>query len=116
VLAGHSSRASGVGEAGQAATLIGSIYARISPWFRTKRMHECISACGISTTTKVLDVGGSDWNWSFVDVRPRLTIVNLHPPPTDDGRRRPWIVADGRSLPFPDGAFDFAYSNSGIEH
>lgn len=44
-----------------------------------------------------------------------MTIVNLEPP-KNPVRRIDWVVADARRLPFRDGAFEVAFSNSVIEH
>lgn len=60
--------------------------------------------------TRILDVGGTALNWSFVSERPRVTLLNL---PTDDEAD---VVGDGRCLPFRDRAFDIVFSNSVIEH
>jgi SAM-dependent methyltransferase len=60
-------------------------------------------------------VGGYVYYWSFFDQMPRVTIVNIEPPENPD-RRIDWVVADARRLPFRDGAFDVAFSNSVIEH
>lgn len=65
--------------------------------------------------TRVVDLGGYSYYWGYLSPRPRVTIVNLEPPaqlePGFD-----WVIADGRRLPFRDGAFDVAFSNSVIEH
>ena len=66
----------------------------------------------LSTETRVLDVGGYKYNWTLVDAVPLLTIVNL----TIQKEKGVTVVADGRYLPFQDGAFDISYSNSVIEH
>jgi hypothetical protein len=63
----------------------------------------------------VLDVGGTAMNWEYLNVRPKLVILNT-------GRERrdaegvEWVAGDGCSLPFADGAFDIVFSNSVIEH
>lgn len=41
--------------------------------------------------------------------------MNLEPPSTPEPRFD-WVVADGRNLPFRDGAFDVTFSNSVVEH
>jgi len=46
---------------------------------------------------------------------PRVVIVNLEPPSTPEPRFD-WVIADGRNLPFRDGAFDVTFSNSVVEH
>ena len=41
--------------------------------------------------------------------------MNLEPPSTPEPRFD-WVIADGRNLPFRDGAFDVTFSNSVVEH
>ena len=60
--------------------------------------------------TRILDVGGTALNWSFVRTRPRITFLNL---PTDGDSN---VIGDGRHLPFRDRSFDLVFSNSVIEH
>lgn len=83
--------------------------------FRTRRMHKFQKLFGLVPENRVLDVGGTPFNWSLLSERPKLTILNLSFP-----RKREktiwWIVADGRYLPFKDKVFDIVFSNSVIEH
>jgi hypothetical protein len=86
--------------------------------FRRRRMKCFVDDFGVSSSTRVLDVGGNSFNWQFVDVRPRLTFVNIgadyfghHLAATD---RR--VVADGCDLPFGDQTWDIVFCNSVIEH
>lgn len=69
----------------------------------------------ITAETQILDVGGFVFNWSLMPVRPHLTILNLDFP-LESERAASWVVADGRSMPFHDGAFEMVFSNSVIEH
>jgi hypothetical protein len=88
---------------------------RIVRWFRRRRMRRFERTFAITAATRVLDVGGTAINWEYLSVRPRLVILNT-------GRERrdaegvTWVVGDGCSLPFPNGAFDIVFSNSVIEH
>jgi hypothetical protein len=65
---------------------------------------------GLRPDTRILDVGGTALNWSFVRTRPRITFLNL---PTDGDSD---VIGDGRYLPFRDRSFDLVFSNSVIEH
>ncbi|BBM69083.1 class I SAM-dependent methyltransferase [Rhodothermus marinus] len=79
-------------------------------------MESFIHLFKVDSTTKVLDVGGTLLNWSFVKVQPRLTILNIHPPGESVPPHVEWIVGDARSMPFKDQSFDVVFSNSVIEH
>lgn len=69
----------------------------------------------LSAQTRVLDVGGSIFNWELVPVRPKLTIMNLaFSHPARAGAH--WVAGSGTALPFADDSFDIVFSNSVIEH
>jgi hypothetical protein len=70
----------------------------------------------ITEQTRILDVGGTPLNWSLVEVRPCVAIVNMPRAREPFEPRFTWVSADGRLLPFRDGAFDVVFSNSVIEH
>jgi Methyltransferase domain len=70
----------------------------------------------ITPNTRILDIGGSPAIWEFLTVRPRLTILNFPSALEPDAKSLEHVAADGRMLPFKDGAFDIAFSNSVIEH
>lgn len=85
-------------------------------YFRKRRMREFARTFGITPETRVLDVGGTPFNWSLLSVRPRLTILNL---PRTKEEMEPgvnWVGGDGCLLPFRDRSFDVVFSNSVIEH
>lgn len=79
-------------------------------------MQRFIADFGITPQTRVLDIGGTIYNWTLTPIRPRLTLLNMprasEPAPEGVGR----VAADGCVLPFTDGAFDVVFSNSVIEH
>jgi hypothetical protein len=84
---------------------------------RERRMSELWTRLGLGADDRVLDVGGLPFNWSLLPESPRLVMLNLDlPDGPGPGPRVSWIVADGRRLPFRDGAFDLVYSNAVIEH
>jgi SAM-dependent methyltransferase len=84
--------------------------------FRVTRMLSFCETLELRTETRVLDVGGTAWNWSLGPVSPNVTLVNI--PLSREGLKNdpPLVIGDGRSLPFADGAFDVVFSNSVIEH
>lgn len=79
-------------------------------------MQQFANWFGITPRTTVLDVGGNSVNRSFASARPKLVAVNPYKPKLPADLEIPWVVADGRHLPFRRGQFDVAYSNSVIEH
>src|SRR5947209_3510992 len=71
---------------------------------------------GITSRTRILDVGGSADIWEVASVTPQLTILNLPSAlgPCLSGTLL--VGGDGRMLPFSDKSFDIVFSNSVIEH
>ena len=94
---------------------INVFYDIFSRLFRTRRMHKFQKLFGLVPENRVLDVGGTLFNWSLLSEHPRLTILNFSLP-REKERTISWIVADGRYLPFKDNVFDIVFSNSVIEH
>ena len=95
---------------------IHALYGTIARRFRARRMRDFIQQYQVTPETRILDVGGTLFNWNLVSVQPRLTILNLSPPPSSLPDHIEWIVDDGRTLPFAEESFDICYSNSVIEH
>ena len=94
---------------------IPAIHRPIGRYFRRRRFDRFVRAFRVNDATRVLDLGGYAYYWSFFESLPRLTIVNLEPPAAPDPRFD-WVIADGRRLPFRDSAFDVTFSNSVVEH
>ena len=69
----------------------------------------------LTTESRILDVGGSEFNWGLLRFSPHVVLLNLSVPRERESNFT-WVVADGRYLPFKNGAFDVVYSNSVIEH
>ena len=89
---------------------------RILRHFRSRRMRRFAGVFGVTDETRILDVGGTPFNWSLVDVRPRVTIVNMPRAREAFDVQFTSVFADGRDLPFRDRSFDIVFSNSVIEH
>jgi hypothetical protein len=79
-------------------------------------MRRFARAFEITSETRILDVGGTPFNWSFLDVQPRVSLVNMPLARADFDESFTCVFADGRRLPFRDSAFDIVFSNSVIEH
>lgn len=91
----------------QRSPLIHRLWYLLGRRFRRKRMVAFLSSFAVSAETTILDVGGSRSFWRGIPAR--VIVVNLLPGSAD-------LVADARDLPFKDGSFDIAFSNSLIEH
>jgi SAM-dependent methyltransferase len=91
-----------------------AVYRVFQNWFRPRRMRKMTVRSGMTSDTTVLDVGGTELNWEYSQVRPVLTILNVTP--NSDQKIGQQVVGDGCRLPFGDNAFDFVFSNSVIEH
>jgi ubiquinone/menaquinone biosynthesis C-methylase UbiE len=73
----------------------------------------------IKSSTLILDVGGSFFNWQFIAARPTIVLLNLTAEYLGERRDRGEflrVIGDGCHLPFKDGAFDVVFCNSVIEH
>lgn len=84
--------------------------------FRERRMRNFAALFGVTESTRILDVGGTPSNWLLLDVRPRVTLLNM-----PRAREEAWpgftlVAADGCQLPFGNQSFDIVFSNSVIEH
>ena len=102
----------------EAATIrlsIPQLHAPVARYFRGRRFQWFAQAFRIEAETRVLDLGGYEYYWSYFEQPPRVTIANLDrsPPRSTDFR---WVAADARALPFADDAFDVVFANSIIEH
>lgn len=88
---------------------------RLFGGFRRRRMEHFFRHFNVQPDTRILDIGGREFNWTLVPFVPQVTILNLSQQGEQSGRFE-WIQADARKLPYSDGAFEIAYSNSVIEH
>ncbi|NJK79118.1 MAG: methyltransferase domain-containing protein [Chloroflexaceae bacterium] len=95
------------------------LYPRIQRFFRSRRMRAFVRHFQPTAATRILDVGGTPFNWSLIpnveNTALPVTFLNVHKPGPRE-RGAPWVVADARFLPFREGSFDILYSNSVLEH
>jgi methyltransferase family protein len=84
--------------------------------FRSRRMRLFEKTFAISTSTRILDVGGSPAIWDFLTVRPRVTVLNFPSALERDTAQLDYVAANGLLLPFKKNAFDIVFSNSVVEH
>ncbi len=86
--------------------------------FRRRRMRAFAQTFDPSASTRVLDVGGTPYNWQLRGSSARVTLLNLKIPEGADALPPQWVavVGDATRLEFEDGSFDVGFSNSVIEH
>jgi SAM-dependent methyltransferase len=92
------------------------IVERVSRRFRARRMRRFVRDFSITPHTRVLDIGGTPYNWTLAPVQPRLTLLNMPRAREAAPEGLDWVDGDGCALPFGDGSFDVIFSNSVIEH
>ena len=95
------------------------VWSFLSTKFRTRRMERFVRQLGIGPETRVLDVGGTEFNWRLVPERSRPSVVVLNIKAPKVARTLPqatWVLGDATNLPFRDDAFDVVFSNAVLEH
>ena len=88
--------------------------------WRRKRMDAMLQLVGLPQEVRIVDLGGTHEIWQGFDHDFHVTLVNL-PEASGPGMRHPdfnYVEHDACDLTdvFPDLSFDFAFSNSTIEH
>ena len=78
-------------------------------------------ALGVTSQTKILDVGGNFFVWQIaaeygLPQPDQITLLNIYEESGELPSNVRWVVGDGCKLPFADGEFDVVFSNSVIEH
>jgi len=99
-------------------TLYSRIYLFIFPFFLKKRMRNFVKTFSPTRETKILDVGGTTYNWNLIDCQSHITLLNLTVPQgiRSESQNIFFIEGNGLSLQYQDASFDIFYSNSVIEH
>ncbi len=97
------------------ASSFADIHRPLARFFRSRRLRRFARSFELDPQTSVLDLGGSEYYWPWLKVRPRVIVANFE---QRDLKKADldWVRADGRNLPFKDGAFDVVYCNSVLEH
>jgi hypothetical protein len=88
--------------------------------WRAERMRDMLARLCLPAGARVIDLGGSEFNWRLVEHDFHVTLVNLpgFNPSLTDPARFTSIEGDACDLRgvVPDGSFDLVFSNSTIEH
>ena len=94
------------------------VYGALMRGFRRRRMARFAVRFEPKPDTRILDVGGSAFNWRLSGIVSRVTLLNLAPPKDADSLPSHLMAvrASGTDLPYADHAFDIVFSNSVIEH
>jgi hypothetical protein len=96
-------------------TVFEHIYVR----FRRRRMRRFLDVFAPSPHIRLLDIGGTPHTWVNVAgdaAQFSITFINTRNNSYIKGDRFTSTIGDATAMPFPDNAFDIAFSNSVIEH
>ncbi len=102
--------------------LLERLYAKggIARKWRERRFKRFCELIGVPPRAKIIDLGGTQYNWELVENDYHITIVNLPGinQKKNDTEKFHFVVGDATDLSdlFPDKAFDIVFSNSVIEH
>lgn len=99
--------------------IVSQIYDQIFKIWRPGRMKRFIALVNPRANETVLDVGGCPGFWAGAGLEiNRIDALNTYPQPDALDQTPPVkaMIGDGCNLPFPNGAYDIAFSNSVIEH
>ena len=94
--------------------LIHRIYGLLGRRRRRARMRAFLESFRPAPETTILDIGGTAAFWQGLDLN--VTLLNKEAPPAAADGGLPYVEGDAVRIPFADGSFDVAFSNSMIEH
>ncbi|MGB3300040.1 MAG: methyltransferase domain-containing protein [Phormidesmis sp.] len=86
--------------------------------FRTKRMTKFLKIIDPQPDEKILDIGGTVFNWKLINCKNEITLLNLTVPKVVDKvpSNVSFVIGDGTHLKYSDKEYDICFSNSVIEH
>jgi predicted SAM-dependent methyltransferase len=88
-------------------------------YFRRRRMKRFLSLFCPSSEVCILDIGGTAQTWTHESkgCAPfSITLINVRSHGQIEDSRFAVVEGNATAMPFPDNAFDIAFSNSVIEH
>ncbi|MBC8353974.1 MAG: methyltransferase domain-containing protein [Planctomycetes bacterium] len=85
---------------------------------RGRRMRRFEQELKPSSSDRILDVGGGCFNWQFVSLPLRVTLLNLYKCPIDLDAPVTFesVEGDATDLAYEDASYEIVFSNSVIEH
>jgi SAM-dependent methyltransferase len=94
------------------------VYGALLRGVRRRRMHRFARTFGPDEPSRVLDVGGSRFNWELSSLRSPVVLLNVDRPRNAAAlpARFALVTGSGTDLPCRDASFDVVFSNSVIEH
>jgi hypothetical protein len=87
--------------------------------FRKSRMARFVETIAPQPSDKILDVGGTIFNWNLIDYKNDVVLLNILEPDNvgeDVPANFSFVTGDGTDLKYLDREFDICFSNSVIEH
>ena len=87
--------------------------------FRRRRMKRFMALFAPGSATRVLDIGGTPQTWEVEAEGAAefpVTLINIRANAVVPAGRFRTVEGDATALPFADGSFEIAFSNSVIEH
>lgn len=95
------------------------LYAVVINPFRKRRMARFLRVIDPQPAERILDVGGTLFNWKLIGYEGNVILLNL----AASGDKETivpgnfsFVVGDGTALPYDDEEYDVCFSNSVIEH
>ena len=97
---------------------IHNIYNWFFKYFRPRRLRKFRAMFPeIMTEATILDVGGSTYQWDFLQSAATVTILNTSfDNSVTTNKKYKFVQGDGRKLAYDDNSYDLVFSNSVIEH
>jgi hypothetical protein len=87
--------------------------------FRKRRMTKFLKVIDPQPSERILDVGGTIFNWKLIDYKNDVVLLNLSAPKNIDielPSNFSFVVGDGTALQYGDKEYDICFSNSVVEH
>jgi hypothetical protein len=84
----------------------------VRKFFRQRRFRGFLQT--YSSCRTIIDVGGDPSLWDLIGRKQGVIVVNVWV--ANERGDLPYVLGDGRKLPFADKSVDLAFSNSAIEH